>query len=214
MMNYQYDITGSNKNHIWKWFSKFLEDLYFKWNVPRYLFNWATITNHDNLKALKNNWISEKVKVLFEAILCTNLLSCSFGHDLARTSGNVPTRYQVSERLEISWVIAQTSCEWWIDGQTDESYDNDTPSYMGWGVNSLVPGRFQWNVRKVIFKRISVIDGWGISCEFALRWMPLNLTNDKSTLVQVMAWCHKTTSHYMSQCWPSSMTSYGVTRPH
>ena len=34
-----------------------------------------------------------------------------------------------------------------------------------------------------------------------------------STLVQVMAWCRQATSHYLSQCWPSSMSPYGVTRP-
>ena len=43
--------------------------------------------------------------------------------------------------------------------------------------------------------------------------MPLNTFDDKSTLVQVMAWCHQTKSHYLSQCWPTSDPSYGVTRP-
>ena len=47
----------------------------------------------------------------------------------------------------------------------------------------------------------------------AVRWMPWDLTNEKSTLVQVMAWCRQATSHYLSQCWPSSMSPYGVTRP-
>ena len=42
--------------------------------------------------------------------------------------------------------------------------------------------------------------------------MPRDLTDDKSALVQIMAWCHQSTSHYMSQCWPSSMSPYGVTR--
>ena len=55
--------------------------------------------------------------------------------------------------------------------------------------------------------------GWGISYEIALRWMPLDLTDDKSTLVQVMAWCRQATSHYLSQCWPRSLSPYGVTRP-
>ena len=32
--------------------------------------------------------------------------------------------------------------------------------------------------------------------------MPWDLTEDKSTLVQVMAWCRQATSHYLSQCWP------------
>ena len=37
--------------------------------------------------------------------------------------------------------------------------------------------------------------------------MSLNLTDDKSTLVQVMAWCRQATSHYLSQCWPRYMHS-------
>ena len=36
---------------------------------------------------------------------------------------------------------------------------------------------------------------------------------DKSTLFQVMAWCRQATSHYLNQCWPRSMSPYGVTRP-
>ena len=44
-------------------------------------------------------------------------------------------------------------------------------------------------------------------------WMFLDRTDDKSTLVQVMACCHQATSNYLSQCWPRSMSPYGVTRP-
>ena len=61
-------------------------------------------------------------------------------------------------------------------------------------------------------KKNSVINGWGISCELALRWTSFDLT-DKSTLAQVMAWCRQATSHYLSQCWPRSMLQNGVTRP-
>ena len=43
--------------------------------------------------------------------------------------------------------------------------------------------------------------------------MSLDFTNDRSMLVQVMAWCCQATSHYLSQCWPRSLTPYGVTRP-
>ena len=74
----------------------------------------------------------------------------------------------------------------------------------GQWVNSLAPGKFEWNFRYVIFKRIFVFGGWGISCEIALICMSLDFTNDQSTLVQVMAWC---------QCWPRSLSPYGVTRP-
>ena len=43
--------------------------------------------------------------------------------------------------------------------------------------------------------------------------MPLDLINDKSTLVQIMAWCRQATSHCRSQCWPRFLSPYGVTRP-
>ena len=35
------------------------------------------------------------------------------------------------------------------------------------------------------------------SCEIPLRWMSQNTFDDKSTLVQVMAWCRQATSHYL-----------------
>ena len=44
------------------------------------------------------------------------------------------------------------------------------------------------------------------------RWMLQEPSEDKSTLVQVMAWCHQAPSHYLTQCWTSSMTSYAITR--
>ena len=50
--------------------------------------------------------------------------------------------------------------------------------------------------------------------ETAISWMPLDFTHDNSTLVQVMAWCHQATSHYLSQCRPRSMLPNGATRHH
>ena len=81
-------------------------------------------------------------------------------------------------------------------------------------VNSLGPGRFEWNFRWVILKQILLID----SCGYLLsNYSKINVTivptNEKSTLAQVMAWCHQTASHCLSQCWPRSMSPYGVTRP-
>ena len=80
-------------------------------------------------------------------------------------------------------------------------------------INSLAPGKFELHFRYLIFQIISVINGWGISCELALRWTSLNITDDKSTLVQVMAWCRQATSHYLSQWWPRCLSPYGITRP-
>ena len=81
------------------------------------------------------------------------------------------------------------------------------------GINSLAPGRFQFNFRSVIFKLTLVNGGSGISYEIALWCMPQDITDDKSTLVQAMAWCRQATSHCLSQCWPRSMSPNGVTRP-
>ena len=66
---------------------------------------------------------------------------------------------------------------------------------------------------KIIFKLILVTNGCDISSEFTLRWTSLDLSDDNSTLVQVMAWCHQATSQYLNQCWPRSLPPYGITRP-
>ena len=82
------------------------------------------------------------------------------------------------------------------------------------GINSLPPRRCRCNLKLVILKLISKIDS--ISCKIALRWIPQDVSDDKSILVQVMSWCCQATSHYSSQCWllTSRMLPYGVTRPH
>ena len=80
-------------------------------------------------------------------------------------------------------------------------------------LNSLAPGRSECDPKNVIFNRVLLIGIFRPVHDNALRWMPQELTDDKSTLVQVMAWCHQATSHYLSQCWPRSMSPNGVTRP-
>ena len=69
----------------------------------------------------------------------------------------------------------------------------------------------QWDLNENLWV-ILVIDGWGITCEIALRWMSLGITNT-STLLQVMARCRQATSHYLSQCWLKSKSPCGVIRP-
>ena len=58
-----------------------------------------------------------------------------------------------------------------------------------------------------------MVDSWSILSEIALGCLSLELADDKSTLVQVMAGCHQATSHYISQCWPWTMWPYGSIRP-
>ena len=69
------------------------------------------------------------------------------------------------------------------------------------------------NLKESFFKLILWIDISSIFYEIGLRWVPQEPIDDKSTLVQVMAWCRQATSHYLSQCWPRSMSPYGITRP-
>ena len=80
-------------------------------------------------------------------------------------------------------------------------------------INSLAPGRSECDSENVIFNLVLLIGIFRSSLDNALWWMPQYLTDDESTLVQVMAWCHQATSHYLSQCWPRSLSPYGVTRP-
>ena len=58
-----------------------------------------------------------------------------------------------------------------------------------------------------------MIGGYGISCDIVLRWLSVGVTENKSALVQVLAWCRQAPSHYLSQYWHRSMSPYGVTRP-
>ena len=67
-------------------------------------------------------------------------------------------------------------------------------------INSLTPGRSQCDFENVIFNLALLIGIFKSSYDNVLRWMPQNLTDDRSTLVQVMAWCHQATSHCLNQC--------------
>ena len=52
------------------------------------------------------------------------------------------------------------------------------------------------------------------SSEIGVSWVPLNPIDDKSTLVQVMAWCRQAPSHYWNQCWSRSVSPNGINRPN
>ena len=80
-------------------------------------------------------------------------------------------------------------------------------------LNSLGPGRCGTNSISIIFKFIIQNNSLGTNSEIAIRWMPHNFINGKSTLVQVMACCHQATSHYLNQCWPKSLFPNSIPRP-
>ena len=78
-------------------------------------------------------------------------------------------------------------------------------------LNSLAPGRCGSTLVGVIYEHMSRIKSpWTLFVfTIALMWMPQNTFDSKSTLVQVMAWCHQLMSHYLNQCWPGSVSPFG-----
>ena len=58
-------------------------------------------------------------------------------------------------------------------------------------VTSLAPRRCGSNLKRVIFKLFIQNSSLETHCEIVFMWMPQNLTKEKSTLVQVMAWLHQ-----------------------
>ena len=79
-------------------------------------------------------------------------------------------------------------------------------------VNLLALGMCENNFKGIIFRLILRIDIWSTFLSSSLRGMPQYVTNEKWTLIQVMAKYRQATSHYMSQCWVSSLSPYGVIR--
>ena len=64
----------------------------------------------------------------------------------------------------------------------------------------LAPGICDSNFDSIIFEHILQIRFMHTSCEIDFRWMPRETYNDKSTSIQLSAWCR----HATSQCWPRS----------
>ena len=62
----------------------------------------------------------------------------------------------------------------------------------------LAPGRSEFDSKNVIFNLVLLIGILRSSHDNVFWWMPQDLTDDKSTLVQAMDWCRQATSHYPS----------------
>ena len=81
--------------------------------------------------------------------------------------------------------------------------------YQWYFFHSLTYQRGGYNFEIIIF-RIDILRN---SYEIVLRRIPTPPIHDKSTSVSVMAWYCQATSHYLTQCWPNSLSPHGVTRP-
>ena len=63
-----------------------------------------------------------------------------------------------------------------------------------------------------LFKCIFLNENYRIPIQISLKCVARSLINNKPALVQVMAWRRTGTSHYLNQCWPSSLTHICGTR--
>ena len=59
--------------------------------------------------------------------------------------------------------------------------------------------------------QFSILVYWLVSSHHP-RIMPWDECQGTTPMIS-QHWCPQATSHYLSQCWPSSMSPYGVTRP-
>ena len=69
-------------------------------------------------------------------------------------------------------------------------------------INSLSPGWYGYDFKWVNLKHCEIyILSYQVNT--TMKWIAQDVIDGKSTLVQVMAWCHEATSHYLDQCWPT-----------
>ena len=102
--------------------------------------------------------------------------------------------------------LSQHCFMWWIGAWRHQSI-----TWTNVGLSSVRSSGMHLRaiLQEISQPPINIISLW-ITC---LMWMALDFIPDQSTLVQVMAWCHQATSHYLSQCRPRFLSPYDVTRP-
>ena len=166
--------------------------------LPSNLWYKPYLNKHQNCRSLRCSW----------SIACRRWSNYIFVIDLTPgfnrlRKDNLKTRQETFKFWDSVWLILET---WRYSVLVHICR-------AGTSINSLAPGRPGCHFKTAIFNPVLLIAIFTSSNDDALRWMPWDLIDDKSTLVHVMAWCRQETSHYLSQCWPSSMSPYGVTRP-
>ena len=90
---------------------------------------------------------------------------------------------------------------------------NHMPIEMWDEITYPFPFRYEPNLELINVKLKSEID---VCKYFQWKFPKVNATNptdDMLAFAQVMGWCRQATSHCMSQCWPRSMSPYGVNMP-
>ena len=111
-------------------------------------------------------------------------------------------RYQSAKKWKLNfWNCFQASQGWWVNVCT---YTIDSAAAFSDTPWNNMPSSKGIKPTPVIRQIHHCVFGRGLQ---------LYHINDKSTLVQVMVWCRKPTSHYLNQYWPRFLPPYGVARP-
>ena len=92
--------------------------------------------------------------------------------------------------------------------RTLRTHTQGTALASGGQMNSLILRISAYDFKRAIF-RLCFTDWY----DNALSWVLQYLTDQKSTLVEVMAWHHQASSHYLNQCGRRSLMWYGIIRP-
>ena len=79
-------------------------------------------------------------------------------------------------------------------------------------LNSLLPGQNGHHFADDIFTCILMNEKFCILIRISLKFVPKGPIDDKSAVVQVMAWRQTGDSQYLNQCWPSSKMQICGTR--
>ena len=112
-----------------------------------------------------------------------SLVVCSIFHDMSHHALGPPSTMLSSRRHGMTSATERPNKVTAILGATGNQQGSHHLLGSNYITNSLATGKFEWNFKYVIFKRLLEIDGWGISCEIALIhvWMSLDFTDDQST---------------------------------
>ena len=148
----------------------------------------------------------------FEKIIC-NCLGSSFSKE-ATTVGSPPNfsklisqpwgiteSYFITLSLDLYWTYFWKH---YIYKQKDTKFGSQNFGYQIWFSTRLLIKSYCPNMLMPYGHKFQKL-------YMEVVWWMYNLTNEKSTLVQVMACRRMATSHYLSQCWSISMLPHGVT---
>ena len=80
-------------------------------------------------------------------------------------------------------------------------------------VNTRRPIQSGQHLGDNFFKCILLNENEYILIQFSLKFVPKGLINDKSALVEIMAWCWQATRHYLNRCRARCVMPFGFTKP-